>query len=73
MIISAYNDSQVMYWEPAKWIAKLRVTQTGAAPLLMKMELDPAGHGGKSGRYERLRERAFMFAFLFWQLGVAEA
>lgn len=72
MIISAYNDSQVMYWEPAKWIAKLRATKTDQNPLLLKMELDPAGHGGKSGRYERLHERAFMFSFLFWQLGVAE-
>ena len=71
LVVSAYNDSQVMYWEPAKWVAKMRNAGAGVnAPILMKMELDPAGHGGKSGRYERLREHAFMYAFMLWQLGV---
>ncbi len=71
LVKSAYNDSQVMYFEPAKWVARLRAVKTDRNPLLLKMDLDPAGHGGKSGRYERLREVAFVNAFLLTQLGVA--
>lgn len=70
LVVSAYNDSQVMYFEPAKWVAKLRAEKTDANPLLLKMDLDPAGHGGKSGRYEKLREEAFVNAFILNQLGV---
>jgi oligopeptidase B len=71
LVRSSYNDSQVMYWGPAKWVAKLRATKTGDAPLLLKMNMDPAGHGGKSGRYERLRDLAFDYAFVMTQLGLA--
>src|SRR4051794_36221563 len=70
LVRSSYNDSQVMYWEPAKWVARLRAMKTDHNPLLFKIDLDPAGHGGKSGRYEQLHEIAFDFAFLLTQLGV---
>jgi oligopeptidase B len=70
MVKSSYNDSQVMYWEPAKYVAKLRALKTDRNPLIFKINMDPAGHGGKSGRYDRLRENAYDYAFLLWQLGV---
>ena len=70
MVKSSYNDSQVMYWEPAKYVAKLRALKTDANPLIFKINMDPAGHGGKSGRYDRLRDNAYDYAFLLWQLGV---
>jgi oligopeptidase B len=70
LVKSSYNDSQVMYWEPSKYVAKLRAMKTDRNPLLFHITMDPAGHGGKSGRYERLRESAFDYAFLLWQLGV---
>jgi len=70
LVKSSYNDSQVMYWEPAKYVAKLRALKTDDHPLLFYINMDPAGHGGKSGRYNRLRETAFDYAFLLWQLGV---
>jgi oligopeptidase B len=68
LVKSSYNDSQVMYWEPAKWVAKLRATKTGISPLLFKISMDPAGHGGRSGRYDRLHETAYDYAFLVSQL-----
>ena len=70
LVKSSYNDSQVMYWEPAKYVAKLRALKTDANPLVFHINMDPAGHGGQSGRYNRLRETAFDYAFLLWQLGV---
>jgi oligopeptidase B len=70
LVTSSYNDSQVMYWEPAKYVAKLRALKTDANPLVFRINMDPAGHGGKSGRYDRLRETAYDYAFLLWQLGV---
>ncbi|HET7746705.1 MAG TPA: prolyl oligopeptidase family serine peptidase, partial [Vicinamibacteria bacterium] len=70
LVKTSYNDSQVMYWEPAKWVAKLRATRTDRNPLLFHINMDPAGHSGRSGRYDRLREVAFDYAFLLWQLGV---
>ncbi len=72
LVKTSYNDSQVMYWEPAKWVAKLRATKTDHNPLVFHVNMDPAGHGGKSGRYDRLRERAFDYAFVLTQLGVEE-
>jgi oligopeptidase B len=62
-------DSQVQYWEPAKWVARLRATKTDERPLLMRMNMD-AGHGGKSGRFDRYREIAEEYAFVLWQAGV---
>jgi oligopeptidase B len=70
LVKSSYNDSQVMYWEPAKYVARLRARKTDDNPLLFHINMDPAGHGGKSGRYDKLRETAFDYAFLLWQLGV---
>ncbi len=70
LVKSSYNDSQVMYWEPAKYVARLRTLKTDANPLVFHINMDPAGHGGKSGRYNRLREMAFDSAFVLWQLGV---
>jgi oligopeptidase B len=64
------NDSQVPYWEGAKFVARLRAMKTDANPLLLKVNMG-AGHGGSSGRYDALREVAFDYAFLLSQLGVA--
>ncbi len=65
------NDPRVTYWEPAKMVAKLRAMKTDDNMLLMKINMG-AGHGGKSGRFERLRENAEEAAFLLWQLGMVE-
>jgi oligopeptidase B len=70
LVETSYNDSQVMYWEPAKYVARLRALKTDRNPLVFRVNMDPAGHGGKSGRYERLHELAFDYAFILWQLGV---
>ena len=64
------NDSQVPYWEGAKLVAKLRSMKTDKNPLLLKVNFG-AGHGGSSGRYDALRETAFDYAFMLWQMGVA--
>ncbi|MEN3328983.1 MAG: oligopeptidase [Acidobacteriota bacterium] len=65
------NDSQVPYWEGAKLVAKLRTMKTDKNPLLLKVNFG-AGHGGASGRYDALRESAFDYAFMLWQMGVAD-
>ena len=70
LVRSSYNDSQVMYWEPAKWVARLRATKSDRNPLLFKINMDPAGHGGASGRYDRLHDIAYDYAFLVQQLGL---
>jgi len=70
LVETSLNDSQVMYWEPAKYVAKLRATKTDANPLLLKINMG-AGHGGASGRYDFLREIAFTYTFILWQLGLA--
>jgi oligopeptidase B len=62
------NDSQVPYWEGAKFVAKLRATKTDSNPVLLKVNFG-AGHGGASGRYDALRETAFNYAFILWQVG----
>jgi oligopeptidase B len=64
-------DSQVQYYEPAKWVAKLRATATGTRPLVFRTNME-AGHGGKSGRFRRYREQAEYLAFVLQQLGVEE-
>ena len=66
LVTSGINDSRVAFWEPAKWVARLRALKTDSNPLLLKMHLG-AGHGGASGRYERLREQAFRYAFILDQ------
>ena len=63
LVTTGLWDSQVQYFEPAKWVAKLRATKTNEAPLLMHVNME-AGHGGKSGRYEHLHEIAREYAFM---------
>jgi len=70
LVTAGLNDPRVTYWEPAKWVAKLRVTKTDDNVLLLKTNMG-AGHAGRSGRFEGLRETAEEAAFILWQLGVA--
>lgn len=70
MVTAGLNDPRVTYWEPAKWVAKLRATGTGDSMLIFKTNMG-AGHGGKSGRWESLKETAEEFAFILWQMGGA--
>lgn len=70
LVRTSWNDSQVMYWEPAKYVAKLRTLKTDSNPLLLVTNM-AAGHGGASGRYDYLRELAHDYAFILWQLGKA--
>ncbi len=69
LVKTSLNDSQVMYWEPAKYVAKLRTIKRNSTPLLLHINME-AGHGGASGRYDYLKEIAFDYAFLLTQLGV---
>ena len=69
LVKTSLNDSQVMYWEPAKYTAKLRTLKTNNTPLLLHINMD-AGHGGASGRYDYLKEIALDYAFLLTQLEV---
>jgi oligopeptidase B len=71
LVTTGLHDSQVQYWEPAKWVARLRARKTGDAPLLYRTTME-AGHGGKSGRFQRYREIAEEYAFLLDQAGIAE-
>ena len=71
LIKTGLNDSQVMYWEPAKYVAKLRSLKTDSNALLFKINMG-AGHGGASGRYDFLREIALDYAFLLTQLGIQQ-
>jgi oligopeptidase B len=68
LVTTGLWDSQVQYWEPAKWVAKLRTVKTGDAPLLLRTNMD-AGHGGRSGRFTRLEQVAVEYAFILQQLG----
>ena len=63
LVLAGLNDPRVQYWEPAKWVAKLRATKQGPRQVLLKTEMG-AGHFGPSGRYERFKETAFEYAFL---------
>ena len=69
LVTTGLWDSQVQYWEPAKWVARLRTMKTDANPLLLRVNMD-AGHGGKSGRFQRYRELAEEYAFLLDQAGI---
>ena len=71
LVKTSFHDSQVMYWEPAKYVARLRTLKTDGRPLLLHTNLE-AGHGGASGRYDALREAAFDYAFILDQLGRAQ-
>ena len=68
MVTAGLNDPRVTYWEPAKWVARLREVKTDNNALLFKTNMG-AGHGGKSGRFESLKEAAEEFAFILWQMG----
>jgi oligopeptidase B len=68
LVKTSFNDSQVMYWEPAKYVAKLRTLKTDSKPLLLVTNM-AAGHGGASGRYDRLREDALDYAFVLSRTG----
>ena len=72
LVTTSFNDSQVMYWEPAKYVARLRTLKTDSNPLLLKIKMDPAGHGGASGRYDRLHDTAFEYAWLLGQVGITQ-
>jgi oligopeptidase B len=72
LVFTGLWDSQVQYFEPAKWVARLRARKTDQRPLLFSVDMN-AGHGGKSGRYQRFREIAREYAFLLWQVGLASA
>jgi oligopeptidase B len=69
LVTAGLNDPRVSYWEPAKWVARLRATKTDQQPLLLKTELG-AGHMGPSGRYDAWRDEAFVLAFVLDTLGV---
>jgi oligopeptidase B len=71
LVRTSLNDSQVMYWEPAKYVAKLRTLKTDSNPLIFKCNM-AAGHGGSSGRYDALKETAFAYSFILWQMGMGE-
>jgi oligopeptidase B len=70
LVTAGLNDPRVTYWEPAKWVAKLREVKTDDNLLLMKTNMG-AGHGGQSGRWNSLKETAEEFAFILWQMGMA--
>jgi len=69
LIRTSFNDSQVMYWEPAKYVARMRTLKTDSNPLLFKTNM-AAGHGGASGRYDAYRDTAFDYAFLLREVGI---
>ena len=69
LVTTGLWDSQVQYYEPAKWVAKLRSVKTDQNPLLLHVDMD-AGHGGKSGRFQRYREFAMEYAFILSTAGL---
>ena len=71
LVKTSFDDSQVMYWEPAKYVAKLRTLKTDSNPLVFKINM-AGGHGGSSGRYDRLHELAFDYAFELMQMGITQ-
>ena len=71
LVTTSLNDSQVGYWEPVKWVAKLRSMKTDNNPLYIKINM-AGGHGGSSGRYDVLHERAFRYAFMLDAVGITQ-
>ena len=72
LVRTSLHDSQVGYFEPAKYVAKLRQLKTDNNLLLFKTKLEPGGHGGASGRYDRLKDLAFDYAFILGQVGISK-
>ena len=72
LVTTGLHDSQVQYWEPAKWVAELRRVKTGGNKLLLRTNMD-AGHGGASGRFQRYKELAFIYTFLLDLAGLADS
>jgi oligopeptidase B len=72
LVTGGLTDPRVTYWEPAKWVAKLRASKSDETLLVMRMNME-AGHGGRSGRFEALRETAFDFAFALMIAGLANS
>jgi len=71
LVLAGWNDNRVSYWEPAKWVARMRALNTGSAPLLLSTAFE-TGHGGASGRYSGLEEVALQYAFVLQALGRAD-
>jgi oligopeptidase B len=71
LAMGGLTDPRVTYWEPAKWIARLRATMTSGGPVLLRINMG-AGHGGASGRFNRLDEVAIAYAFALWAVGMVE-
>jgi len=71
LAMGGLTDPRVTYWEPAKWVARLRATMTGGGPVLLRINMG-AGHGGASGRFNRLDEIAIGYAFALWTVGLAD-
>jgi len=69
LVTAGLNDPRVGYWEPAKWVARLRAAKTDTTTLLLKTNMG-AGHGGSSGRYDHLEEMAFRYAFILDQVRI---
>jgi oligopeptidase B len=69
LVKTSFDDSQVMYWEPARYVARLRALKTDKNPLLLRVNM-AGGHGGSSGRYDRLKEIAFDYAFILTEMGI---
>ncbi|MBB1091014.1 S9 family peptidase [Rhodopseudomonas palustris] len=72
LAMGGLTDPRVTYWEPAKWVARLRATMTGGGPVALRINMG-AGHGGASGRFSRLDEVAIVYAFALWAVGLADA
>jgi oligopeptidase B len=70
LVTSSLEDSRVGYWEPAKWVQKMRAMRTDGKPVLFKIKLDAGGHGGSSGRFDKMADTAFIYAFLLSRLEV---
>jgi len=71
LVRTSFDDSQVMYWEPSKYVAKLRAVKIDKNPLVFMINMH-GGHGGSSGRYDSIRERTFNYAFMLEQLGITQ-
>jgi oligopeptidase B len=70
LVRSSYNDSQVLFHEPTKWVAKLRALKTDSNPLLLLMQLEAGGHGGRASRYDQLDDDSWWLTFMLWQWGL---